>query len=196
MIQKALAILIGSTLIAIGINYFVIPHHLVEGGLIGVGLIGKYAFEFQPGLTIIILSSPLYLIAFFHERSLFYNGIHGLLVSSFLIDLLRPISYHSSVPIFISSLSGGFIIGIGISILLINHVSSGGMDLMALLLSKKTSINVGIFLLFFDSIIILVGSIVISETTIFYSALLVGTVGFTTLFFTSFLKPKEIAPHT
>ncbi|WP_042142896.1 YitT family protein [Paucisalibacillus sp. EB02] len=196
MLQKVLAILIGSTLVAIGINYFVIPHHLVEGGIIGVGLIGKYAFDFQPGLTIIILSSPLYLIAFFYERSLFYNGVHGLLVSSFLIDLLRPLSFYSSIPIFISSLSGGLIIGIGISILLLNHISSGGMDLIALILSKKTSINVGIFLLFFDSLIILVGSIVIPDTTIFYSTLLVGTVGFTTLFFTNFLKPKEVESHS
>ncbi|WP_026907047.1 YitT family protein [Paucisalibacillus globulus] len=194
MIQKALAIIFGSLLIAIGINFFVIPHHLVEGGIIGVGLIGKYAFNFQPGLTIIILSSPLYFIAFLFERKYFFNGIHGLLVSSFFIDLFQSISLHTTVPIFISSLTGGLIIGIGISILLVNNISSGAMDLLALILSKKTSINVGFFILFFDSFVILIGSIVISETTIIYSALLVATVGFTTLFFTGFMKHKMIDP--
>ena len=34
-----------SPLIAFGINYFLIPHHLINGGMIDVGLIANYAFE-------------------------------------------------------------------------------------------------------------------------------------------------------
>ncbi|WP_010098814.1 YitT family protein [Ornithinibacillus scapharcae] len=189
MIQKILAVVFGSLMIGIGINYFVIPHHLLDGGIIGLGLLGKYAFDLQPGLTIIILSIPLYLIAFFYNRNYFYNGVHGLLVSSFFIDLFRPLSYFSVFPIFLSSLSGGIVIGIGISIMLINNISAGGSDLLALILSKITSINVGIFILSFDSIVILTGALVIPEATVLYSAILVGAVGLTAFVVTGILKP-------
>ncbi|GGA77012.1 YitT family protein [Ornithinibacillus halotolerans] len=191
MIKKTIAIILGSFFIAIGVNYFVIPHHLVEGGIVGISLIGKYAFQLQPGLITIILSCPLYLLAFFVDRKYFYNGIHGLLVSSFFIDLFQPISFYSSLPVYISSICGGFIIGIGISILLTNHISSGGLDLLALMLAKFTSINVGIFILFFDSIVILIGSIVIVETTILYSGMLVAIIGVTTVSITSYFKHKK-----
>ncbi len=191
LIQKIIAILSGSLFISIGINFFAIPHHLLDGGMIGLGLIGKYAFELQPGLTIIVLSIPLYLVAFFYERNYFYNGIHGLLVSSFFIDFFRPLSEYSTIPIFISSISAGFMIGIGISIMLINNISTGGSDLLALILSKITSINVALFILTFDGLVILLGSIFIPETTILYSALLIGTVGFTALFITSFMRMNK-----
>lgn len=189
LIQKILAVLFGSLLIGIGINYFVIPHHLLDGGVIGLGLLGKYAFNLQPGLTIIFLSFPLYLVAFFYNRKYFYNGVHGLLVSSFFIDLFRPLSYFSALPIFISSLSGGIVLGIGISIMLVNNISAGGSDLLALILSKITSINVGLIILCFDSIVILTGSLVIPETTLLYSVILVGAVGLTAFVFTNLLKP-------
>lgn len=190
MIQKGFAIIIGSLFISIGINYFVIPHHLLDGGFIGLGLIGKYAFDLKPGLTIIVLSFPLYMIAFYYYRSYFYHGIHGLLVSSFFIDLFRPISLYSSVPIIVSTMAGGLFIGIGISIMLKNNISTGGSDLLALMLAKITSVNVGVIILVIDSLVILIGSIIIPEATIFYSGMLILIVGFTTYFITGLLKPS------
>ncbi|MEN2768405.1 YitT family protein [Ornithinibacillus xuwenensis] len=191
MIQKAIAIVTGSIFIAIGINFFVIPHHLLDGGIIGIGLIGKYAFGFIPGLTIIILSLPLYVIAYFYYKSYFYNGIHGLLVTSFFIDLLRPIAHYSSTPIFMSSLIGGLLIGIGVSILLTNNISTGGSDLLALILARLSSINVGVIILIFDSLVILTGSIVIPQTNILYSTVLVSMVGITTFLITGYFNPTK-----
>ncbi|UJL45222.1 YitT family protein [Virgibacillus sp. NKC19-16] len=180
MIKKIVAIITGSFFIAVGINYFVIPHHLLDGGIIGLGLIGKYAFSLQPGLTIILLSIPLYMIAFFYNRRYFYNGIHGLLISSFFIDLLRPLSLFEEMPMLISSLTGGLLIGTGVGLMLLTETSTGGLDLLALILSKITAINVGVFIFIIDGIVLLFGWIVISEVTIIYSSLMVFMVGLTT----------------
>lgn len=193
LIQKALAVIVGSLFIAIGINFFAIPHHLLDGGMIGLGLIGKYAFDFPPGLTIILLSFPLYIIAFYYNRDYFYNGVHGLLVSSFLIDFFRSFPLDSSIPIWISSICAGIMIGIGISIMLVNNISTGGSDLLALILANLTTINVGLIILLLDSLVILFGSIVIPETKIFYSAIVVTVGGCTTFIVTSYFKPKKTA---
>ncbi len=180
MLNKIISTLFGSCLIAIGINCFVIPHHLVDGGIIGLGLIAKYTFGLKPGLTIIILSLPLYIYAWFHFRTYFYNGMHGLLVSSCLIDYFHPLSTLNTVPILISALTGGVVIGAGIGIMLYTKISTGGTDLLALMISKSTSLNVGMVILFIDGLVILIGSTVIKETTIFYSSLMVGVIGLTT----------------
>ncbi|WP_106496751.1 YitT family protein [Lentibacillus sp. Marseille-P4043] len=191
MIQKIISIITGSIFVAIGINYFLIPNHLLDGGIIGLGLISKYALGLKPGLTIIVLSLPLYLIAWFRYRTYFYNGLHGLLVSSFFIDYFHPLSQLHTAPILISSLFGGLMIGTGIGIMMLTKTSTGGTDLLALMLAKLTSLNVGIFILLMDSFVILFGWIVIQKATITYSAILVLMVGLTTYVITSCFTLEE-----
>lgn len=180
MLKKTIVILVGSLFIALGINLFIIPNHLLDGGIIGIGLIAKYSLGFKPGLTIIILSLPIYLFAWKYVRSYFYNGIHGLLLSSFFIDLFHPLSHISSYPILISALSGGMLIGIGISFMLSTKSSAGGTDLLALMVSKATNINVGVLIFFIDIVVITLGWILIPDAHIFYSGIMITMTGITT----------------
>ena len=82
--EKAMAIFFGSLLLGIGINGFLVPHHLLDGGIIGIGLIIHYYYGWPTGLTMIILSIPLYCLAWFYDRQFFYNSLHGLIFSSLL----------------------------------------------------------------------------------------------------------------
>lgn len=193
MRKKAIAIIFGSLLIGISINYFLIPNHLINGGMIGIGLIANYAFGVKPGLTTIFVSLPLYLFAWFYFRSYFYNGLHGLLICSFFIDLLHSLStktYH--FPILPSALLGGLLFGIGVSIMLLVKVSTGGGDLLALMIAKTTGANVGIIILLIDIIVIFSGALIIQETArMIYSFIMVIIIGSTTYMITSFYTEKE-----
>lgn len=186
MFKKALAILFGSLFIAIGINYFLIPNHLINGGMIGVGLIANYAFGLKPGLTTIVVSLPLYIFAWFYNRSFFYNGLHGLLLCSFFIDVLYPLSVlPQTAPVVVSALAGGLFLGTGVGILLLKNVSTGGGDLFALMLSKMTSLNVGLIILTIDIIVILGGAFIIKQTEIItYSFMMILMIGVTTYLIT------------
>ncbi|WP_285847411.1 YitT family protein [Peribacillus simplex] len=92
IIQKITAILIGSLLLGIGINGFLVPHHLLDGGIAGIALIIHYYFEFPTGLAMFLLSIPLCIFAWIHERTFFYNSILGLIAASVFIDWLAPLS--------------------------------------------------------------------------------------------------------
>jgi len=180
LIKKAIYIILGSILVAIGINYFLIPNHLINGGMIGVGLIMKYAFGLKPGLTILILSIPLYIFAFFRYKTYFYNGLHGLLISSFIIDIFHPLSIGPSAPILYSAIIGGVFVGTGVSLLLLVKASTGGGDLLALMIANASLLNVGLIIFMIDTIVILSGSIAIREATMFYSFILICVIGLTT----------------
>ena len=86
IIQKGLAITIGSFILAVGINMFLTPYEILDGGIIGLSLILHYLFRLKIGLMIILLSLPIFILAWFKYRDYFYNSLHGLLVSSFTID--------------------------------------------------------------------------------------------------------------
>lgn len=191
VIKKLIVITCGSILIGIGINLFIIPNHLINGGLIGVGLIIKYAFGFKPGLTIIILSLPLYIIAWLYFRSYFYNGLHGLLISSFFIDFFEPLSHWTNAaPLMINSLTGGLLVGTGIGLLLIVQASTGGGDLLALMIANITAINVGIIIFIMDTFVILMGGYFIQESTVVFSFLMVVMIGLTTYTLTKYFSDQ------
>ncbi|MFD1738499.1 YitT family protein [Bacillus salitolerans] len=191
LFERILAVLIGSFLIGVGVNAFIIPHHLMEGGMIGLGLIAKYKWGFETGLTIILLSFPIYILTYFYNRSFFLNSIHGLLLSSFFIDILYPIRESFQLPIYVSSIMGGSLIGIGIGLMLRYRTSTGGLDLLAQFFSSIIPLNVGFIIFLFDFTIVVSGSQLIQNSSLLYSSLTVFFVGVFTTFCTYTYSKEE-----
>ncbi|WP_077624470.1 YitT family protein [Sediminibacillus massiliensis] len=188
-LKKAVIILLGSLLLSIGINLFLVPYEVLDGGIIGIGLISSYIWGFQAGLVIIFVSIPIFLIAWYHYRNYFYNSLHGMLVSSFFIDLLKPLAHLLELPEIFSAVTGGTLIGIGIGIMLRYRTSTGGTDLLAQFISEKTGWNVGLLIFSIDAIIIISGGIFISTETIFLSVIAILFVGIATSCITRKVKP-------
>ena len=65
---QCLAIIVGSLLIAAGIDFYLVPYHIMDGGFIGVGLIFHYLFGFKIGNVIILCSIPVFLVSWYNER--------------------------------------------------------------------------------------------------------------------------------
>jgi uncharacterized membrane-anchored protein YitT (DUF2179 family) len=184
MLKKIIITIIGSILLAIGVNVFLVPHHLLDGGIIGVGLIVKYIWHVKAGLAIILLSIPLYIMAWFYYRPFFYNSLHGLLFSSLMIDAFSLLRGVIMLDPMISSILGGALVGIGIGIMLREETSTGGTDLLAQFIAKMTNWNVGIIIFMMDALIITVGSYVIDSTSFLYSLIVVTVVGIVTTMLT------------
>ncbi|WP_141433065.1 YitT family protein [Bacillus sp. 03113] len=169
MFEKLAATIIGSFLMGIGINGFLIPHHLLDGGIIGLGLILHYYFQLPTGLCMVLLSTPLFILAWFYEKSYFFYSLHGLLISSFLIDMVSFIQDQLLLSVLPSSMIGGMLVGIGIGVMLRYETSTGGTDLLAQLLTKRIHIHVGIIIFFIDALIIFSGLDVIGFDKFLYS---------------------------
>jgi uncharacterized membrane-anchored protein YitT (DUF2179 family) len=177
ILQKLMAILIGSFLISLGINLFLVPHHLLDGGIIGIALILHYYFDLQTGVCMIMLSIPIFIYAWFYGRNYFYNSFHGLMVSSVFIDWLAPLQSQFSLSIFSSALLGGTIIGLGIGLMLRYQTSTGGTDLIAQFISNATSLNVGIIILIVDGFVVAAGYQALGLKSFLFSCLTISTVG-------------------
>jgi uncharacterized membrane-anchored protein YitT (DUF2179 family) len=184
MLKKTVAISIGSALLAIGINVFLVPHHLLDGGIIGIGLIVKYIWNIKVGVTIICLSVPLYIIAWFYYRPFFYNSLHGLLFSSLMIDVCSVFRGMISLDPMTSSIIGGVFVGAGIGMMLREETSTGGTDLLAQFIAKITNWNVGIIIFLIDMVVITVGSNVVPSASFLYSLVVVTVVGMVTTMLT------------
>jgi uncharacterized membrane-anchored protein YitT (DUF2179 family) len=177
MLKKLAVIGFGSTMIGIGVNGFILPFHLINGGMFGISLLFNYLWQFSIGLTFVFLNIPIYLLAYKSDFNYFFYGLIGAIFSGFMIELLVPLKDVFHLPIISSVITGGLIIGIGVGIMLKNHISPGGMDLLALLLAKWTKINVGIISYAIDTVIIMSSLLLLQEPRLLYSLLIVSIVG-------------------
>ncbi|MEX2461174.1 MAG: YitT family protein [Paenibacillaceae bacterium] len=183
-VLKFFAIVIGSLFIAVGINFFLVPFQVLDGGMIGISLILNYIWDTKIGLMMIIFSLPVFIISFIYHREYFYESITGMLVSALIIDLLAPFQYYFLYYIeltsFTSSVVGGALVGTGIGFMLRHKTSTGGTDLIAQFLAKWVPLNVGLLIFMIDGIIIGVGGLLFSLETFYNSLLTISAGGITT----------------
>jgi len=160
----------------------------LEGGAIGISLVFHYLFDVKVGLTYFIVSIPIFIIAWFFYRTFFYNGIHGMLLSSLIIDLLYPLHHLGVImemaPV-ISAALGGIFIGAGVGIMFLYDISDGGIDLLAQMLSRKLKLNPGLLIFGFDIVIVSIGSMLLISTDLVLSYVTVLFVGITTSYIVS-----------
>lgn len=195
-LQKAMALVIGSLLVAIGVNAFLLPFGLLDGGALGVSLIFHYVMDVKVGLTFLLISIPIFLLAWVFYRSFFYNGIHGMLLSSLVIDVFYPLQIIGREMVtspLLSAACGGILIGTGIGIMLRLDTSIGGTDLLAQMIAKKLAINPGIMISVIDVLIVTAGSFLIPSVQLLASLTTVLFVGLTTtLIVSSSTKPINL----
>lgn len=146
--------LIGSLLLGIGINGFLVPHHLLDGGITGIALIIHYYYGFPTGICMFLLSIPLMVYAWFYERMYFYHSFLGLIVTAVFIDWLAPLRTQFSPSIFSSVFFGGMLIGVGVGLMLRYKTSTGGTDLLAHFIAQAASVNIGVVILLIDGLIV------------------------------------------
>ena len=187
--KKIFALIGASIIISVGINGFLIPHELLDGGMIGIGLILNYAYGIKAGLAILVLSLPIYVYVLIKARPLFYKSIHGLLLTSLMIDALSPLAQEINVPVIQSAIIGGLLVGSGIGLMLRYETSTGGLDLLALFVARKVKLNVGILILLIDLTVLISGHFLIGISFV-ESVIVVCCVGGMTAWVT-----KEPHPH-
>lgn len=186
MLKKLAIIGFGSTMIGIGINGFILPLHLINGGFLGISLLLNYIFGFKAGITFIFLNIPVYMFAFRSDPVYFFNGVMGAVCSGLMIELFLPLNGMFHLPIMSSVIIGAVIIGSGVGVMLRNHISPGGMDLLALILARWSKVNVGVIMFAMDAVIIITGLYLLQDVKLFYSLIIVAIVGLLASLITSY----------
>jgi uncharacterized membrane-anchored protein YitT (DUF2179 family) len=182
-LHKITAIVIGCLLIAFGIDFFLMPNKVLDGGLIGIALIANYLFGAKVGVILILCSIPIFVYTWTKDRPMFFHSLYGMIFLSYFIDyfnLYSPFGTMINEYPFVSSVVGGLLIGCGFGILLKYDTSTGGIDLLAKLLGRKLKINVGILILLMDAIVVTLGGLLFSVDTFFLSVATICAGGFAT----------------
>ena len=144
-LKRYLTITLGTCISGVALNAFFLPHHLLSGGITGLGMILYYLFGWQVSLTNILFNIPLFILAYkLMSRNYFISGIYGTLVLSFFLQLFAPLQQLTQVhdPM-LSCIAGGVLHGIGLGTLYRVGGSTGGSDIIGAIVQKFYSISIG-----------------------------------------------------
>lgn len=184
-------ILLGSFILATAFVFFITPFKIVPGGVYGISIVIHYltrgVFAFAPeGLPIgtmgLILNVPLTIIGIKILGPRFgIKTIIGFILTSAFMDILTYFwGYKPLVPDdpLISCIFGGALAGFGLGLIFKSRATSGGSDIIAMIISKYTKILIGQAIIYVDSLIVILGLIVFKNWTIpLYSWLVIFITG-------------------
>ena len=158
------ALILGSFIFAIGVNYFAIPNMLSEGGVIGITIITYYLFDWSPGLVSLILNLALVGIGyrFFNKRTIIYTVITIIFMSAFL-ELTKNWGEQLGNDTLLAALFAGLFVGGGLGLIFRVGGTLGGVTAVARVMQQWLGWSVGKAMLVIDISVILLSAFVIGK---------------------------------
>lgn len=176
-IRDYVIITLGVILVAFGIQYFYAPNEIAGGGLSGLSLVISHYIPFlSVGILIFLGNLILFVIAFILVGGDFgMKTIYASFALSFVMDFMEKVmhSYALTQNLLLAVILGTAIIASGIGLTFAVNASTGGTDILAKILNKYSTINLGISLLIVDLFVVICGALTFGLDKGLYSLLAV-----------------------
>jgi uncharacterized membrane-anchored protein YitT (DUF2179 family) len=158
-------IVFGLFLYALSWTAFLLPHKITGGGVSGIGAIIYYATGFPLGYTYFLINIGLIFLAIKVLGASFgMKTIFGVITGSVLLSVLQTVIHLPVVEDkFLSAIIGGILAGVGLGIIFTQGGSTGGTDIIAMIVSKYRNISPGRVILLCDVFIIGSSFLVLTE---------------------------------
>lgn len=156
---RLLTIIIGSVIVGAAYNLLLIPHQILSSGLSGIAIMLGIITPINTGVLNFVLNLPLLILGVYKlGKSFIGYTIVSVIVLSVSLYVI-PVQAISSEPI-LSSLFGGVITGIGIGLIFRASGSSGGFDIIAMLLTKKKDFPLGALISAMNAVVVILSGFV------------------------------------
>lgn len=167
-IKMYTVIVIGLSLYAFGVTAFLIPVKITAGGVTGISMLIYYATGIPAGYHYFIINSFLIILAIrILGTSFGLKTLFSMVVISILLNVLPMFIKEALVKdLFLSSVLGGILGGVGLGITFNQGGSTGGTDIIAMIINKYRNISPGRIIMYCDVIIITSSFFVLSSVEI------------------------------
>ena len=176
-------IFFGTLFVAGGYVFFITPYRIVPGGIYGIAIVLHYVLGFPVGLTALCFNIPLTIIGIKILGPRFgTKTVVGFVLTSIFVDLLTYLfgadPLQLSHDVLLSSIFGGLVIGLGVGLIFKAKATSGGSDVIAMILSKYTKMPLGQSMMMIDSTIVITSIVAFGDWKIpLYSWVVIFIVG-------------------
>lgn len=167
-----MGILIGSVILAVGLNMFMVPNMLAPGGLSGLAVVLYYLLKFPVGVTIIVLNIPLFIVGYLVLGSrVVIQSLIGTFLFSLAVEITTPLLPAATDDLLLAAVYGGVVMGVGVGLVFRFRGSTGGTGLLSLILAKVWGISPGQAMFWGDLVVLVLAVFVFGTEAAMYATL-------------------------
>ncbi|WP_336789412.1 YitT family protein [Paenibacillus sp. MMO-177] len=154
LLRRILFITLGATLVSVGLEIFLVPNHIIDGGIVGISIIVSHLTGLPLGIFLFLLNLPFLVLGYKQIGKTFaMSTLYGVSVMSLGTFLLHPVPPLTE-EYFLASIFGGVILGVGVGIVIRFGGSLDGTEIIAILFNKRLPFSVGEIVMFFNLFIL------------------------------------------
>lgn len=174
--KRIVVVILGSLLLAVSLNFFLINANVYASGFAGAAQLASSVFEdffgisVSTGILLLLFNIPVFILGWYKVGKGFtiYSIISVICATAFL-EILPVISV--SDDIILNAVVGGVIGGVGVGISLKLGASTGGMDIVAMVLSRLQDKPIGTYFLLLNGVIIVLAGFLYEPENALYTML-------------------------
>lgn len=156
-LKNILLICLGSTLLAGGVAFFLLPANIATGGTPGMAMIIHYLSLISTGKLMIIINIPLLLVGIrYIDLRFALRTVFSIALSAVLVDFfVSGVSFSGVSSLLLATIYGGVCVGAGVGLVLKGNASAGGTTIIARIVSSNTHYKPAQVILVLDILIII-----------------------------------------
>lgn len=163
MVLDFFLIFVGCMIASLGVNLFLVNAQLLSGGATGVALILQYLYNIPSGITVFLINIPLFFVSYkmLNKKFTLYSAV-GMMSLSISLMITKPLSNLVKVDdILLYCIYGGVLCGLGYGLVFSRNGSTGGTDIITMVLRKKYSnFEIGKLSFGLNCIIVFIGALI------------------------------------
>lgn len=166
--KRASLVIVGGIIAAAGLQFFLLPNHLIDGGVTGASIVAAKVFGLPLGALLVLLNIPFVALGYrkFGKEFAGYSSL-GIITLSALTFVHVPHGL-TNTPI-LAAVFGGMLVGVGVGVVVRYGGIIDGADTIALLIDHGTVFSVGEAILAINGVIITVAGFVFGWDAAMYS---------------------------
>lgn len=171
ILRDLLFVFLGSGIFAYGLEGFLVPNELIDGGIVGISMLTAHLTNWNLSVLLLIFNLPFIWLGWKKNGLRFaLFVIFSLISASLWLHFLHKIQPFTT-DLMLATCYGGVIIGVGVGLVLRNGGSLDGVEVSSILVSRKTPFTVGEMVLFFNLFIMFAAGFVFGWEKAMYSFL-------------------------
>lgn len=177
--KKIVIILFTGLTGAVGLNYFLIPANVFSAGMTGIAqilehLLTSFGLTIDTGILIFLLNVPVFILGFIKlGRSAMILSFANVISMSAFTTII-PVGQVTD-NVLMNAITGGVLLGIGAGFSLKLGFTTGGLDIVSLLLSKTTGRTVGNYMMLLNGVIVVVAGFFFAWESALYTIITIFT---------------------
>ncbi len=154
MVKKYVMLLLGAVCAAVGLEIFLVPNNVIDGGIVGISIMASHLTRLPLGIFIFVLNMPFLFLGYKQIGTTFaVSTLFAIASLSLGVSFLHPVPGITN-DVFLATVFGGIILGIGVGLIIRYGGSLDGTEIVAIILDKKTGFSVGEIVMFFNLFIL------------------------------------------